>query len=102
MQLKCSHCSKMFALNKDAALAGMYAIENEGLQRYDFPCDHCQRANRVSGERLKETYPNWKEEYDDMLKRAAEDEMKQAALTKQAAESKGKPKKEKKKRKRNR
>ena len=98
MQLKCSHCNKMFAANKDAALAGMYAIHNEGLQHYDAPCPHCQHAVRVSDERMKETYPNWEAEYEEMMKRAAEFEKTQAKLTKQAAENKGKPKKEKKKR----
>ena len=29
MQLQCSYCSKMFVVNKEAALAGMYAIHNE-------------------------------------------------------------------------
>ena len=102
MQIKCSHCSKMFAENRDAALAGVFAIHNEGLNHYDATCLHCQKAVRVSDERMNETYPNWEEEYEEMMKRATEFEKKQAALTKQAAESKGKPKKEKKKRKRKR
>ena len=102
MQIKCSHCSKMFAENRDAALAGVFAIHNEGLNHYDATCLHCQKAVRVSDERMNETYPNWEEEYEEMMKRAAEFEKKQAALTKQATESKGKPKKEKKKRKRKR
>ncbi len=99
MQLKCVHCNKMFALNNDAALAGMYAIHSEGLQHYDAPCPHCQHAVRLSAERMTEAYPNWEKEYEEMLKRAAELEKKQAALKKQASESAGKPKKEKKKRK---
>ncbi len=102
MQIKCSHCNKMFAENKDAALAGMYAIYHEGQNHYDATCIHCQRAVRISDERMKETYPNWEAEYEEMMKRAAEFEKKQAALKKQAEERKGKPKKEKKKRKRNR
>ena len=102
MQIKCSHCSKMFAENKDAALAGMYAIHNEGQNHYDALCPHCQRAVRVSDERMKETYPNWEAEYEEMMKRAAKFEKSQKKLVEQAAESKGKPKKEKKKRNRKR
>jgi len=92
----------MFAENKDAALAGMFAIHNEGLNHYDATCPHCQHAVRISDERMNETYPNWEAEYEDMMKRATEFEKKQAKLAEQAAENKGKPKKEKKKRKRNR
>ena len=102
MQIKCSHCNKMFAENRDAALAGMFTIHNEGQNHYDATCIHCQRAVRVSDERMNETYPNWEAEYEDMMKRAAEFEKNQAALEKQVAERKSKPKKEKKKRKRKR
>ena len=102
MQLKCSFCNKMYTLNKDAAVAGMYAIKNDDLQHYDAPCLHCQRANSISTERMEKAYPNWEEEYEEMMKQAAEFEKKQAVLEKQASESKGKPKKEKKKRKRKR
>ncbi len=102
MQLKCSHCNKMFAENKDAALAGMYAIHTEGLNHYDATCAHCQHSVRVSAEQMKETYPNWEEEYKEMMARADEFEKKQAELEKLASANKGKPKKEKKKRKRNR
>ncbi len=102
MQLKCSHCNKMFAVKKDAALAGMYAIHNEGLQHYDAYCPHCQHVVRVSDERMKENYPNWETEYEEMIKRAEEFEKKQAKLIRQAAANRGKPKKEKKKRKRKR
>ena len=102
MQIKCSHCNKMFAENRDAALAGMYAIHNDELNHYDATCPHCQRAVRISDERMNETYPNWEEEYAEMLKKAAKFEKKQAALAKKATESTGKPKKEKKKRNRKR
>ena len=102
MQIKCPHCNKMFAENKDAALAGMFAIHNEGQNHYDALCPHCQKAVRVSDERMNETYPNWEAEYEEMMKRAAEFEKKQASLQEQAAANTGKPKKEKKKRKRKR
>jgi hypothetical protein len=92
----------MFAENKDAALAGMYAIHNDGQNHYDALCPHCQRAVRVSDERMKETYPNWEEEYKEMMARADKFEKKQAKLEKLASDKKVKPKKEKKKRKRKR
>ena len=102
MQLKCSHCNKMFAENRDAALAGMHAIYTEGLNHYNATCVHCQHSVPVSDEQMKETYPNWEEEYKEMMARADEFEKKQAELEKIALENKGKPKKEKKKRKRKR
>ena len=102
MQLKCPHCNKMFATNKDSALAGMYAIYNEGKTHYDATCIHCQRAVRVSDEQMKENYPNWEKEYKEMIKRADEFEKKQASLTKEMAARKSKPKKQKKKRRRKR
>jgi hypothetical protein len=92
----------MFAENRDAALAGLFAIHNEGQNHYDALCPHCQKAVRVSDERMNEIYPNWEAEYEEMMKRAAEFEKKQASLKEQAAANKGKPKKEKKKRKRKR
>ena len=55
MQIKCSHCTKMFAENRDAALAGLFAIHNEGQNHYDALCPHCQKAVRVSDERMNET-----------------------------------------------
>ncbi len=102
MQLKCTHCNKMFAENKDAALAGMYAIHHDGMQHYDATCPHCQHAVRVSDEQMKITYPSWEEEYQEMMQRAAEFEKKQAELSALAAERKEKQKKEKKKRNRKR
>jgi hypothetical protein len=102
MQLQCSYCNKMFVVKKEAALAGLYAIDTEGLQHYDADCYYCQRANRVSSERMLQTFPNWKEEYEAMLKEAEDFKKKQAALEKGLAERKEKPKKEKKKRSRKR
>lgn len=99
MQVQCAFCGKMFTLNNEAALAAMYEIKNEGAQHYDAPCSHCQRANRVSSERMEKTYLNWEAGYEEMVKQADEFEKRQAALSKQAAEAKGKPVKEKKKRK---
>ena len=98
MQLQCSYCNKMFVINKEAALAGLYAIKNEGMQHYDANCAYCQRATRVPSERMLQSYPNWEEEYETMLKDAEEFEKKQATLTEQLAERKNKPTKEKKKR----
>lgn len=102
MQIKCAYCTKMFASSKDADLAGMYAIHTEGLLHYDTPCPYCQRANRVSSERMIQTYPNWEEEYETMLKEADEFEKKQAELNELVDEKKSKPAKEKKKRNRKR
>ena len=102
MQVKCSHCTKMFTVNKDAALVGMYSIHTDGLQRYDATCSYCQHTVHISDERMNESYPNWEVEYEEMMKRADELEEKQAELAKIASESKGKPKKEKKKRNRKR
>ena len=102
MQLQCSYCSKMFVVSKEAGLAGMYAIHNEGQTHFDAICEHCQRATPVSDERMKQTYPSWEEEYDTMLKEADEFAKKQAELEKQLAERKTKPVKEKKKRNRER
>lgn len=99
MQLQCSYCSKMFVVNKEAALAGMYAIHNEGLTHFDAICEHCQRSTPISAERMNQAYPNWEEEYEEMLKEADAFAKKQAELEKQLAERKQKPKKEKKKRK---
>lgn len=102
MQLQCSYCSKMFVVSKEAALAGMYAIYNEGQNHFDAVCEFCQRSTPVSDERMKQTYPNWEEEYEEMLKEADVFAKKQAELEKQLEERKSKPVKEKKKRNRKR
>lgn len=102
MQLQCGYCSKMFVVSKEAALAGMFAIHNEGQTHFDATCEFCQRATPVSDERMKQTYPNWEEEYNAMIKEAEAFAKKQAELEKQLEERKQKPKKEKKKRNRKR
>jgi hypothetical protein len=102
MQLQCGYCSKMFVVSKEAALAGMYAIHNEGQTHFDATCEFCQRATPISDERMNQTYPNWEEEYAEMLKEADAFAKKQAELEKQLEERKSKPVKEKKKRNRKR
>ena len=102
MQLQCSYCNKMFMINKEAALAGLYSIKTEGMQHYDASCAYCQRATRIASDRMRQNYPNWEEEYETMLKEAKVFEKKQAALEKELSERKTKPKKEKKKRTRKR
>ena len=102
MQLQCSYCGKMFVLNKEAALAGLYTIQTEGMQHYDANCAYCQRATRIPSERMLQSYPNWEEEYAAMLKEAEEFAKKQAELEAQVEERKTKPVKEKKKRNRKR
>jgi hypothetical protein len=92
----------MFVVSKEAGLAGMYEIHNEGLTHFDALCEHCQRSTPVSDEQMKLTFPNWEEEYAEMLKEADAFAKKQADLEKQLEERKKKPKKEKKKRNRKR
>ena len=102
MQLQCSYCSKMFVVSKEAALSGMYAIHNEGQTHFNATCEFCQRVTPVSDERMKQAYPNWESEYEEMLKEAEAFAKKQAELEAQLEERKSKPVKEKKKRNRKR
>jgi phage FluMu protein Com len=59
MQIRCSHCHKPFALNKDAVHAALDTVTAEGLNHYNAYCPHCRRANRISKEELHHAAPDW-------------------------------------------
>jgi hypothetical protein len=88
----------MFALSREEALSALHALEVESLQHYDARCPRCKKANRVAKDRLEKAYPNWQEEYEAMMKEAAEMEAKQKSL--EAAEDSARKKKAPKKAKR--
>jgi len=60
MQIRCVHCHKPFALNKDAVHAALDAITAEGLGHYNVHCPHCGRTNRVSRQELQRSAPDWR------------------------------------------
>ena len=100
MQLHCSSCKEMFVLSQEAALVGLHEVtHDENQQHYDARCPHCKRSNSIPIERIEKTFPNWQEDYEEMMKTAEENEKKHAALEKQRLEAKKKPVKAKKKRK---
>ena len=60
MQVRCTHCHKPFALNKDAVHAALDAITAESLGHYNVHCPHCGRTNRVSRRELQRSAPDWR------------------------------------------
>ena len=60
MQIRCVHCHKPFALNKDAVHAALDLIAAEDLGHYNAHCPHCGRTNRVSRRELQRSAPDWR------------------------------------------
>jgi len=60
MQIRCYHCHRPFALNKETILAALDLITAENLSHYNAYCPHCRRANRVSRDELHRAAPAWK------------------------------------------
>lgn len=59
MQIRCYHCSKPFALNKEALHAALDQVVPQNLSHYDAHCPHCGRVNRVSRKDLQRAAPGW-------------------------------------------
>ncbi len=59
MQIRCYHCSKPFALNKEAIHAALDIISEQDLSHYNAQCPHCRKVNRVSRQELLRAAPDW-------------------------------------------
>jgi hypothetical protein len=68
MQIRCTYCQTMFAVNHDEMLAALEQMEEEKLKFYDAHCPKCRRANRIERLKLEFAYPDWK---DDLKKMAS-------------------------------
>jgi phage FluMu protein Com len=60
MQIRCYHCNKPFAINRDAVHAALDLTATQNQSHYDAPCPHCRRVNRVSRKELERAAPDWK------------------------------------------
>ena len=59
MQIRCYHCHKPYALNKEMVHAALDMIDLEKLNHYNAPCPHCRRVNRVSKTELMRAAPGY-------------------------------------------
>jgi phage FluMu protein Com len=59
MQIRCYHCSKPFALNKEAIHAALDAVTAQDLSHFNAQCPHCRKVNRVSRQELLRAAPDW-------------------------------------------
>jgi len=59
MQIRCYHCSKPFALNKDAVHAALEQISEQNQSHYNAQCPHCRKVSRVSRQELQHAAPDW-------------------------------------------
>ena len=59
MQIRCYHCHKPYALNKEAIHAALDHLAAEALGHYNAPCPHCRRMNRISRQELQRAAPEW-------------------------------------------
>ena len=59
MQIRCTHCHKPYALNKDMIHNALDQLHSENQNYYNAPCPHCRRTNRVSLQELKRAAPGW-------------------------------------------
>jgi hypothetical protein len=72
MQIRCTYCQMMFAVNHEETLAALENMEEENLKFYDAHCPKCRRANRIERLKLEYSYPGWRDEIKKMVKAAAE------------------------------
>jgi phage FluMu protein Com len=77
MNLRCSYCQTMFAVNRETTLIALKHMEAEGLHHYDAHCPKCRRANSISHDRL--AFPGWREALAEMKKEAAKEQPKAPA-----------------------
>lgn len=59
MQIRCNHCHRPYALNKETIFMALDALHNENQHYYNAPCPHCRRTNRVSRQELERAAPGW-------------------------------------------
>jgi len=62
MQIRCYHCHKPFAMNKEAVHFALDTMTASGLGHYNATCPHCRRSNRVSKDELIRAAPDWSPE----------------------------------------
>ena len=60
MQIRCSHCHRPFALNREAVHTALDEVEAQGLHHYNVRCPHCGRTNLVPRKDLERAAPDWK------------------------------------------
>ena len=68
MQIRCTYCQMMFAVNHEEMLAALEQMEEEKIKFYDAHCPKCRRANRIERLKLEFAYPDWR---DDLKKMAS-------------------------------
>lgn len=67
MQIRCNHCHKPYALNKDMIHMALDQLHSENQNHYNAPCPHCRRTNRVSLQELERAAPGWTPSEDQNL-----------------------------------
>jgi phage FluMu protein Com len=60
MQIRCYHCSKPFAVSREAVHTALDQLISQKLSHYDAACPHCRRVNRVARQELQHAAPEWK------------------------------------------
>jgi hypothetical protein len=94
MQIRCTYCQTMFAINHEEMLSALEQMEEEKLKFYDAHCPKCRRANRIERLKLEFSYPNWRDDLKTMAKVAQVlPAVPVAAVTAPVAETAASPKK---------
>jgi phage FluMu protein Com len=60
MQIRCYHCHKPYAINKETIHTALDYVTAENMSHYNVPCPHCRRVNMVSRQELQRAAPDWK------------------------------------------
>ena len=70
MQIRCNHCHRPYALNKDTVMLALDTLHKENQNHYNAPCPHCRRTNRVSRQELERAAPGWQPSETEETKEA--------------------------------
>ena len=59
MQIRCQHCHKPFALNRQEIHNALDEMERQDMNHVNVGCPHCRKMNQVTKRNLMRFAPDW-------------------------------------------
>jgi len=58
--LRCTYCGAPLNLNRKVAQAALQAMDEQGLEHFDYPCPRCRKVNKIPRKALARFAPRRK------------------------------------------
>lgn len=55
--LRCTYCGASLNLNRKIAAEALKALDEQGLEHFDYPCPRCRKINKISRQALARLAP---------------------------------------------